>query len=139
MKSIIQENKECWRDIKGYEGLYQVSNFGRIKALPKKRNNGTGYYIQKEKIMKPQLKNKRYLGIYLTKEGKHKNYLIHRLVAENFILNPNNYPQINHIDCNKLNNNVNNLEWCTQEWNLEHALKNGLLTKGRTNKCKDIQ
>lgn len=122
---------EIWKDIKGYEGLYQISNFGRIKSLPKKRINGTNFYIQKEKILKPQLKTKRYLGINLTKNKMHKNFLVHRLVAEAFIDNPYDLPQVNHKDCNKLNNNINNLEWCTQEENLNHALRNGLLTKGR--------
>lgn len=122
---------EIWKDIKGYEGLYQISNFGRIKSLPKKRINGTNFYIQKEKILKLQLKTKRYLGINLTKNKMHKNFLVHRLVAEAFIDNPYDLPQVNHKDCNKLNNNINNLEWCTQEENLNHALRNGLLTKGR--------
>lgn len=124
---------EIWKDIKNYEGLYQISNFGRIKSLAKKRINGTNFYIQKEKIMKPQLKNKRYLGIALVKNKIYKNFLVHRLVAEAFIDNPYALPQVNHIDCNKLNNNINNLEWCTQEQNLNHALRNGLLTKRRNN------
>ena len=123
--------KEVWKPIKGYEGLYEVSNLGRVKSLPKKRINGTNFYIQKERILKPQLKTNRYLGVGLIKNKIHKNFLIHRLVAKAFIDNPYNLPQINHIDCNKLNNNADNLEWCTQKQNLEHAFKNGLLTKRR--------
>ena len=123
--------EEIWKDIKGYEGLYQVSNFGNVKSLSKMRKSGSGYYIQKEIILKQQLKSKRYLGVGLTKNKKWKNFLVHRLVAEAFLENPNHYNQINHIDCNKLNNNIENLEWCSQEQNLEHAYKNGLLTKRR--------
>ena len=125
---------EQWKDIKGYEGLYQVSNYGRVKSLPKKRITGTGFYIQKERIMSLQIKTKRYYGVVLTKDGTHKNFLVHRLVADAFIENPNNYEEVNHIDCNKLNNKVENLEWCTAEANLEHAFKNGLLTKTKGRK-----
>ena len=123
--------EEIWKDIEGYEGLYQVSNFGNVKSLSKMWKSGSGYYIQKEIILKQQLKSKRYLGVGLTKNKKWKNFLVHRLVAEAFLENPNHYNQINHIDCNKLNNNIENLEWCSQEQNLEHAYKNGLLTKRR--------
>lgn len=120
---------EIWKDVKGYEGLYQVSNCGRIKSLPKKRANGTNFYIQKEIIMSQQIKNKRYYGVCLVKDGICKNHLVHRLVAEAFLENPNLYDQVNHKDCNKLNNNVDNLEWCNQQMNLRHAFENGLLTK----------
>ena len=134
---------EQWKDIKGYEGMYQVSNYGRVKSLPRKRINGTGFYIQKERILSLQIKTKRYYGVGLMKDGVHKNFLVHRLVADAFVENPNNYDQVNHIDCNRLNNKVENLEWCTAETNLEHALKNGLLTKAKGRKlskeeCKKI-
>ena len=122
---------EIWKDIKGYEGLYQISNLGRVKVLPRKRKNGTNFYIQKERIIKPQLKDGRYYGIGLHKNGKLKNFLIHRLVAEAFLPNTHNYKQVNHIDANKHNNRADNLEWCSQEQNLYHALVNGLLTKGK--------
>jgi hypothetical protein len=127
--------QEEWRDIKGYEGLYQISNLGRVKSLPKKRINGTNFYIQKECIKKLQLKTNRYLGCTLVKNHKLKNVLVHRLVAETFIANPNKYDQVNHIDCNKLNNSVANLEWCTQEMNLEHAKQNNLLNKSKKVRC----
>lgn len=120
---------ELWKDVKGYEGLYQISDLGRVKALAKRRNSGSGFYIQKERIMAQQLKDKRYYGICLLKDGKYKNFLVHRLVAEAFLDNPNGYDQVNHKDCNKLNNEVRNLEWCNQEMNLQHALEHGLLTK----------
>lgn len=105
---------EIWKDIKGYEGLYQVSNFGRIKSLPrtyKKR------YIDKEIIKKPSKLPKGYLRVGLSKNGNTKYYFIHRLVADTFIPNLNNYPCVNHKDCNTSNNNVDNLEWNTYEQN----------------------
>lgn len=102
--------EEIWKNIQGYEGKYQVSNFGRIKSLG---NNKT----RKEKILKTIEDSKGYLTINLCKEGKHKTYKIHRLVVEAFIPNPNNYPIINHKDENPLNNCVDNLEWCTYHYN----------------------
>lgn len=102
--------QEVWKDIDGYEGKYQVSNLGRVKSL---NYNRTG----EEKLLKP-LENKcGYVRVVLYKDRRAKNYLIHRLVAETFIPNPNNYPIINHKDENKQNNKVKNLEWCTYEYN----------------------
>ena len=108
---------EEWRDIKGYEGLYQISNKGNIKSLNYKR---TG----KEKIREGTIDNTGYKIISLCKNGKVKKYLIHRLVAEAFLPNPDNLPQVNHKDENKLNNNVENLEWCTQEYNCNYGTRN---------------
>lgn len=109
--------QEIWKDIKGYEGLYQVSNLGRIKSFHKYRTTN--------RIMKPRLK-RGYYQIGLRKDSKRKWYSIHRLVAQAFILNSNNYPIINHKDGNKLNNNVDNLEWCTYSYNSKEAIRLGL-------------
>jgi hypothetical protein len=95
--------------------LYQVSNLGRIKSLPKEMGNK---YFSKEKIMKLQIINGNRYQIRLIKNKLAKNYRVHRLVAEAFIPNPNNLPQINHKDENPLNNNVSNLEWCTRTYNI---------------------
>ena len=115
--------KENWRDIKGYEGLYKVSNLGRIKSI---RNN---IYL------KPNLQSNGYLRISLSKNGKVQYKNIHRLVAEAFIKNDNEYPIINHIDGNKLNNNVDNLEWCSYQHNNKEAirLKLNVAKKGKDN------
>lgn len=115
--------KEEWRNIKGFEGYYQVSNFGRVRSLDRKIYHPydrvmTSY---KGKIMKASTRNKGYLGICLTKGNKQKSFLIHRLVAEAFIPNPNGYSQVNHIDENKKNNRVDNLEWCDCKYNVNYG------------------
>lgn len=116
--------EEIWKDIENFEGLYQVSNLGNIKSFPKK-----GSY--KTIIMKPFIvsgkKTKGYYGIELRKNSKRFPKLVHRLVAETFIPNPNNLLQVNHINGNRLDNRVDNLEWCTQSDNIKHAYKNGLM------------
>lgn len=107
--------KEEWKPIKGFEGIYEVSNLGRLKSF-KKHENG---YILSNKNSKGG-----YFSITLTdyKNNKTKHTRVHRLVAETFIPNPNNYPVVNHIDGNKQNNRVDNLEWCTVQHNVKHAL-----------------
>lgn len=104
--------KEEWKDILGYEGKYEVSNLGNV------RNAKTNSILCKS--------IDRYCGVKLSKNNIKKFKSIHRLVAESFIPNPNNLPQVNHIDGNKLNNCVNNLEWCTRSENMKHAYKFGL-------------
>lgn len=106
---------EIWKDIEGYKGLYQVSNLGRIKSLGNNKN-------KKEKILKSHYDNNGYYSIVLYKNNNRKKYLIHRLIAEAFIPNPNNLPCVNHKDENKQNNNVDNLEWCTQKYNMKYSL-----------------
>ena len=110
---------EEWKDIKGYEGLYQISNLGRVKSLPR---NGT---IKEEKILKYSLDKYGYPQIVLNNK-KHKCFRVHRLVAEAFLLNPKNKSTVNHKDGNKTNNNVKNLEWNTIKENNDHALRTGL-------------
>lgn len=116
--------EEIWKDIPNFEGLYQASNWGRIKSLKKdviKKNQGCHHY--KERILKGWNHNTGYLAVTLNG----KKYLVHRIVAMTFIENPNNYPIINHIDGNKKNNKIENLEWCTYEHNLHEAIKLGLI------------
>lgn len=114
--------KEIWKDIKGYEGLYQVSNLGKVKRIEHFDSIGRK---KKEKEMSAQ-EVSGYLRVWLSKGMIRKGYLIHRLVAESFILNLNNKKEVNHKDGDKQNNCVNNLEWVTSSENRIHAYKKGL-------------
>ncbi len=115
---------EIWKDIEGYEGLYQVSNLGNVKSL----GNG-GSNASREKLLKTHKNQKGYLRVRLCKEGKTKNHLIHRLVAVEFIENPNNYSQLNHRDEDKTNNQVTNLEWCDCLYNINYGTRNQRISK----------
>lgn len=122
---------EIWKDVKGYEGRYQVSNLGRIKSVRAWRGNKyKKHYIKAEKLLNGSVGNTGY--IYVNIDGK--NRTLHRMVAIAFIDNPENKAQVNHIDGNKLNNRIDNLEWCSNKENAIHARKNGLLSD-RDNVC----
>ena len=129
-------NKEIWKDIKDYEGLYQVSNLGRVKSLARKSKHSRGYIAYyKEKILAPA-SIKGYLVVNLSKDGSNKRYYIHRLVASAFIPNPDNLPEVNHIDENKMNNSVENLEWCNHSYNSNHGTRAERISKANTNNIK---
>lgn len=108
--------EEIWRDIDGYEGFYQVSNLGNVRRLNK---------TKPPRILKQSL-CRLYLRVDLCRDGKRKSCSVHRLVAETFIPNPDNKPEVNHIDGDKLNNRAENLEWCTSSENQLHAVATGL-------------
>lgn len=112
--------KEIWKDVVGYEGLYQVSNLGNVKSLIG-WDVSKQQYIKREKVLSPS--ESEYKRVVLYKDGKCKTISIHRLVAKTFLDNPNNLPQINHKDENKYNNCVDNLEYCTHKENMNHGTK----------------
>lgn len=117
---------EVWKDVVGYEDLYQISNIGRLKAKKRivYRGNRWGNnsdILKEEHILVPNITKYGYVRSVLTKDKKHKSYAIHRLVAEAFISNPENLPFVNHKDENKSNNKVENLEWCTAKYNSNYG------------------
>ena len=114
--------KEYWKPVVGYEGHYQVSNLSRVKSIK----------FGKERILKPVTDRHGYLLVGLWKNNKQKTYKVHRLVAEAFIPNPYNLPQVNHKDENPLNNNVNNLEWCNSKYNCNFGTRIERISKRRS-------
>jgi len=130
---IIRRNDitiEEWKAIEGYEGLYEVSNLGRVKSLVSWNGHR---YINRKKILNPykQQASKNYYRsvVKLNKDGKKKDFKVHRIVAKAFIPNPQNKPIINHLDGNPLNNRVDNLEWCTQQENITHSIETELCVR----------
>lgn len=116
-KTISDLPGEVWKDIDGYEGVYQVSNMGRIKSLTRKVWN----YTKPGRILKPCMKENGYLHVSLHNGDKHEKHAhVHRLVAQAFIPNPENLPEVNHKNFNKEDNRVENLEWCTSRYNKAH-------------------
>jgi len=114
---------EIWKEIKGYEGLYQVSDYGRVKSLSHINNLGR---LRPECILGNRLSDRGYHTAVLYNNGKPKSFRVHQLVAKAFIDNPFNKPHVNHLDGIKSNNFVDNLEWVTISENQKHAFKNGL-------------
>lgn len=117
---------EIWKDIKGYEGFYKVSNKGNVFSIERKDSRG-----QKcgGRTLKPRYDKDGYLIVTLYKNGAEKKKRVHRLVTEAFIPNPNGLPQVNHKDEIKDNNNVGNLEWCTSAYNVNHGTRNERVSK----------
>lgn len=122
-------DNEIWKDIEGYEGLYQVSNMGRVKSLERivKRDKGRWGtptpYVKREMIMTPMVCSG-YHYVYLCNEGVNKKFAVHRLVASAFLPNPDNFPNVNHKNEIKTDNRLENLEWCTTRYNLNYGTHN---------------
>ena len=133
---------EIWKDIKGFEGLYKVSNLGRVKSCERTveyfnpKTNKLGRHTVKEKIKKPSTKENGYLQVSLYINNKGINKYIHRLVAEAFIENPQNKKTVNHKDFNVTNNVVSNLEWSTYEEQEAHKISNKRYVKPNTRKVR---
>ena len=126
---------ELWKDVVGYENLYEVSNLGNIRSKERyvkytKWKKENQYQLRKSKVIAKIKTKNGYIRVMLSNNGKHKQELLHRLVAQAFIPNPNNYEQVNHINCNKEDNSCSNLEWCSCKMNMAHAWKNKIY-KGR--------
>lgn len=131
---FMENQEEIWKDIPGFEGRYQCSNFGRIKSLPRSRRCRNGYSEYIGCIVKQQNGNAGYSRVALRGcDSRTKMFSTHRLVAILFIDNPLNAPEVNHIDGNKENNHYSNLEWCTSSENKRHAFKIGLRTQSGEN------
>lgn len=128
--------KEIWKPVIGFEGIYEVSNLGNIASLNYRGRNKRG-------LLKPKPHNGGYYRITLCKEKQKYDFLVHRLVADAFTPNPDNFPQVNHIDENKQNNIVSNLEWCTAKYNMNYGTMRercASKVRGRPNpkKCKPL-
>lgn len=117
---------EVWKDIEGFEGLYQVSNLGRVKSLARKDIMGRPV---KGVLMKQRKTRNGYLLVTLRRNGKRDDRLTHRLVAMAFLINPDNLPQINHKNEEKTNNMVSNLEWCSSKYNANYGTRNERIAK----------
>lgn len=130
--------EEKWLDVKGYEGLYQVSNLGRVRAPQKVIKGGRYNCLRtlKECILKQYPNKFGYLFVRLSKQGKYKNFRVNRLVAMAFIPNPNNLPVVNHKNENILNNSVDNLEWCSIAYNNNYATRVQRMADNQRNKNK---
>lgn len=131
--------EEIWKDIEGFEGLYQVSNLGRVKSLDRYVNaKSNSKCFKKGKILKIRTNWDGYKGVTLCKKGRKYKFQLHRLIAQAFIPNPHNYPIINHKDENKSNNCIENIEWCTYSYNTNYgsAIKNRTEKQRYTNRNK---
>ena len=124
---------ETWKDIPNYEGLYEVSDKGRVRSKEGKVTYTERHGVRKWKsrVLKEKNKNAREVRVDLWKDGKPKGFLVHQLVGFAFLSNPNKYKSINHLDGNPRNNNVENLEWCSDYLNINHAFDNRLIKTGK--------
>lgn len=125
--------EEVWKKVNDFGGIYEVSSYGNIRSIDREVPHFRGGIVKRKGVLLKQNKSGHYLSVSLTADRITKS--VHRLVAIAFIPNPDNLPEVNHIDCNKKNNRLENLEWVTKKGNAEHAVKNGLLPchKGANN------
>lgn len=136
------EEFEVWKDITGYEGMYQVSNFGRVKSLGwNKIRSQNKKSIRADRILKTQTTHRGYLRLELNKNGVGIKFVVHRLVALTFLSNEDDKPEINHINGIKSDNRLANLEWCTSKQNKIHAFNNNLSNhaRGENHVCSKLK
>ena len=122
---MANNEKEIWKAHPEYTGI-EVSTLGRVRTLDRMVWNGKGMRLVKGRVLKPWSDGNGYLKVGIQIDGKRKMKYVHRLVAETFIPNPDNLPQINHLDCDRANNNVDNLEFCTASYNNKYREKYGI-------------
>ena len=136
--------KELWKPVKGYEGSYEVSSKGRVRSVPreiKRRSKwgGMASFSDNGRVLKSFDRGRGYYAVNLCLDGEQKTESVHQLVAKAFIVNPEGFRHINHIDCNPANNQVENLEWCTPRMNTQHSVKLGRMFRPfgeKNNRCK---
>lgn len=131
----VGKEKELWKDIKDYEGLYQASNLGRIKSLI--GWNGKEY-VHREKILKPTITDRRYASVTLHKNKRSKSVMIHRIIAEIFVDNSYNFPYVMHIDENMYNNKASNLKWGSAKENCNFPLHKEKQSKSMSSKKGEL-
>ena len=117
----MRSENEIWKPVVGYEGLYEVSNYGRIRSVDRVVFQQGRNQLYRGRIMATFINNSGYEAIRLSKGNKKKGMLIHRIVAEAFLPNPNSHPYVNHKDETKTNNSADNLEWCSLEYNVNYG------------------
>lgn len=127
---------EIWKDIPEYENFYQISSLGRVKSLERNVWNGKVYCVHRERILKPMKNSDGYLQVVLFKGGIRKSFKIHRLVCNAFLPNPYNLPEVNHINEDKTDNRLENLEFCDHIYNCNFGTRNERAAKGKTNHIK---
>jgi len=128
---------EIWKNVVGYEGIYEISSFGELRSLDRNTFHPNGNLELKGRIRVPSVSQAGYFQTTLSSNGENKYFFVHRLVAVAFLPNPENKPYVNHKDFNKQNNNVENLEWCTQKENIHHSIGGNrqVYKKGETHHC----
>ncbi len=130
MNFLGVDEMEKWKDIKNYEGYYQISNFGQVRSLDRYITNSLGRKRKyNSRFCELRIRNNGYVYVELSKDNIAKKFNVHRLVAIHFINNPNNKPYVNHINGDKKDNHYRNLEWVTERENTLHAYENGLMKK----------
>lgn len=128
-KTDIDNANEVWRDIPGYEGLYQISSLGRVKSLSRKVARGSHLMSVPEKIMKQSMAANGYFVVNLNNQG-YKTHYVHRLIAESYIENPNALPCIDHINADRTDNRIENLRWCTVAENNRNPITRKRMSEG---------